>query len=248
MTEPVPGSDSEQVRAAVLSAVDACAQSGLGGRRVAVIVRGSRFPVGSGDPEVPVGASGWTVAPLALDPLRALLVADRTPGGRAGADAVFPVRVLVGLGVGSLLLLDDGEPTRVAGEEVQPPACVVRDHVALRPDNPLAGPNDSRFGPRFPDMSEGYDPRLADRLLDAVGGIGSGVVGWIPDPTGALERGEADAWYDLGVSALTEGIAPYTIVARHAGLRVAAVVAHRPVDAGTTGRMVEALLAASDAS
>ena len=44
---------------------------------------------------------------------------------------------------------------------------LIDDHLNLTGGNPLVGPNDERFGPRFPDMTEGYSRRLR-ALADAV--------------------------------------------------------------------------------
>jgi purine-nucleoside phosphorylase len=46
---------------------------------------------------------------------------------------------------------------------------VIDDHLNLMGSNPLIGPNDERFGPRFPDMTEVYSVRLR-RIADEVGG------------------------------------------------------------------------------
>jgi purine-nucleoside phosphorylase len=37
---------------------------------------------------------------------------------------------------------------------------IITDHINLFPEHPLRGHNDERFGTRFPDMSQPYDPTL----------------------------------------------------------------------------------------
>ncbi len=70
----------------------------------------------------------------------------------------FAVRVLGRLGVRTLML------TNAAGGinlDFKPGTLmVIDDHLNLMGSNPLVGPNDDRFGPRFPDMSEVYSKRL----------------------------------------------------------------------------------------
>lgn len=48
---------------------------------------------------------------------------------------------------------------------------LIRDHINFSGQNPLVGPHDGR-GPRFPDMSYAYDPRLRDLALSAAAAAG----------------------------------------------------------------------------
>ena len=44
---------------------------------------------------------------------------------------------------------------------------VISDHINLSGCNPLIGPNDEEFGPRFPDMTYAYDPELRKKMIEA---------------------------------------------------------------------------------
>jgi purine-nucleoside phosphorylase len=88
-----------------------------------------------------------------------------------GPQAVaFPVRVVATLGVKALVLTNaaGGINTGFA----QGALMVIDDHLNLTGANPLVGPNDERFGPRFPDMSQVYTPRLRELAHQVAAGQG----------------------------------------------------------------------------
>ena len=78
--------------------------------------------------------------------------------GWTAADAAYPVRVMRLLGAEVLLV------TNAAGavnRDYSPgDVMLIIDHIKLFGDSPLRGPNLEAFGPRFPDMSHVYTPRL----------------------------------------------------------------------------------------
>src|SRR6478752_8753860 len=82
----------------------------------------------------------------------------------------FGVRVLGLLGVKTLILTNAAGGVNTGFS--QGALMVIDDHINLTGQNPLTGPNDDRFGPRFPDMSSVYSARLraaADEAGKAAG-------------------------------------------------------------------------------
>lgn len=76
----------------------------------------------------------------------------------------FPVRVLQALGIERLIISNASGSVNAdmqAGDVV-----FLRDHINLQPSNPLRGSNDSRLGPRFPDMLKTYDHKLNAKAID----------------------------------------------------------------------------------
>jgi purine-nucleoside phosphorylase len=105
---------------------------------------------------------------------------------------------------------------------------MLADHINMQPLNPLTGPNDDEFGPRFPPMDDAYDPRLRDLLRMAAGDSGvtlhEGVYIAILGPSFETPA-EIRAFGRLGADAVGMSTVPEAIVARHCGLRVAAISA-----------------------
>jgi purine-nucleoside phosphorylase len=100
---------------------------------------------------------------------------------------------------------------------------VIDDHINLMGSNPLVGPNEDRFGPRFPDMSEVYSKRLraiADDVAASQGvAIGHGVYVALHGPSYETPA-EIRFLRTIGADAVGMSTAPEAIVARHMGVEV----------------------------
>jgi len=163
------------------------------------------------------------------------LVAGRTRGkrvlalsGRAhfyeGHDlrsVTFATRVLGRIGVKALILTNaaGGINTRFG----QGALMLIDDHINLLGTNPLIGPNDDRFGRRFPDMSEIYSKRLRGLATDAAAAIGlpieHGVYIAVTGPSYETPA-EIRAFRTIGADAVGMSTVPEAIVARHMGIEV----------------------------
>src|SRR5207253_3215420 len=100
---------------------------------------------------------------------------------------------------------------------------VIDDHINWIGANPLIGPNEERFGIRFPDMSEVYSRRLraiADEAARATGlSIEHGVYIGVTGPSYETPA-EIRAFRALGADAVGMSTVPEAIVARHMGIEV----------------------------
>ena len=132
-----------------------------------------------------------------------------------------PVRTLKALGCEILVL------TNAAGSlrpEIGAGAiALVADHINLQGQNPLIGGNDHAIGPRFPDLSQVYDPALREQLARIAQKLGielpSGVYLAVLGPSFETPA-EIRAFRALGADLVGMSTVPEAISARHAGLRV----------------------------
>lgn len=146
--------------------------------------------------------------------------------GYALAQIVFPTRVMRALGAQVLLVSNAaGGINRQwhAGDLM-----IIADHINFFGTNPLIGPNDADLGPRFPDMSQAYDPALialAERaaLAEAIS-IRKGVYAGVPGPSYETPA-ELRMLRGWGADAVGMSTVPEVIAARHMGMRVLGLTA-----------------------
>src|SRR5579863_8987003 len=74
--------------------------------------------------------------------------------GYSPREVSFPTRVFGRMGIRALILSNAAGGINL--EYKQGALVVITDHINLQGQNPLTGPNDDRFGPRFPDMTQAY--------------------------------------------------------------------------------------------
>jgi xanthosine phosphorylase len=137
-----------------------------------------------------------------------------------------PVRALRAAGAEILVLTNAAGSLRA---DVRPgELMLITDHINFSGVNVLTGPNDDEIGPRFPSLRDAYDPELRERLRAAADELGTklaeGVYVAVSGPTFETPA-EIRAYAALGADAVGMSTVHETAVARHAGLRVAAVSA-----------------------
>ena len=136
-------------------------------------------------------------------------------------EVAFPIRVFARMGIKAVIL------TNAAGgikrEFVQGRLVVISDHINLQGVNPLSGPNDERFGLRFPDLTVAYDRRFRAMTVGEGNRLGIGMYeGVYAALAGPSYETPAEIRYLRAIGADLVGMStvPEVIAARHAGIRV----------------------------
>jgi purine-nucleoside phosphorylase len=133
----------------------------------------------------------------------------------------FAIRVLGCLGIRTLILTNaaGGINTAFASGALM----IIDDHINLLGSNPLIGPQDDRFGPRFPDMTNVYSPRLralADETSRNIElAVCHGVYIAVHGPSYETPA-EIRAFRTLGADAVGMSTVPEAIVARQMNIEV----------------------------
>ncbi len=144
--------------------------------------------------------------------------------GYSAQQVAFPIRVFARMGIKAVILTNAAGGINLGYS--QGALVLIRDHINLQGTNPLVGPNDDRFGVRFPDMTHAYckdfrdiarqeGARLNIQLHEGVYAALLGPSYETPAEIEYLRRIGADL---VGMSTVAEVIA-----ARHMGLNVLAI-------------------------
>lgn len=132
----------------------------------------------------------------------------------------FPIRVMKLLGIQNLLV--SNAAGGINHDFKIGDLMIIKDHINMMP-NPLIGPNDDLFGPRFPDMTRAYDREFIAEMENIAAGLDiplrKGVYVGLTGPS--YETPAEYAFYGKGGGdAVGMSTVPEVIVARHAGIRV----------------------------
>lgn len=132
----------------------------------------------------------------------------------------LPIRVMKVLGIGCLFVSNAAGGVNFdfkVGDLM-----VIRDHINLLP-NPLVGRNLDEFGPRFPDMTRPYDPKLIEKAETVAAELGITLKkGVYLAGTGPSYETPSEYRYFrmIGADAVGMSTIPEVIVARHSSIPV----------------------------
>ncbi|OFO62835.1 purine-nucleoside phosphorylase [Peptoniphilus sp. HMSC075B08] len=136
-------------------------------------------------------------------------------------EVVYPIEVLAGLGIKTLILTNAAGGVNTDFEPAD--LMIINDHINLMGKNPLIGPNDEDLGPRFPDMTDLYNKDLievAEKSAKKLGiDIQEGVYMYFTGPSYETAA-EVRMARILGADAVGMSTVPEAIIARHRGLKI----------------------------
>ena len=177
-------------------------------------------------PHVPVatvaGHAGELVAGIASG-IPVLLLSGRAHGyeGWSHRQSTILLRACLALGIGTLVVTNAAGGINAAFSPGD--VMLIADVINLSGDNPLAGPNLDRFGPRFVAMADAIDAdlrALARAAAERAGvSLQEGVYLMLPGPSYET-RAELRMLRTLGADAVGMSTVPEVLVARHQGVRV----------------------------
>lgn len=144
--------------------------------------------------------------------------------GYSAQQVAFPIRVFARMGIKAVIL------TNAAGGinrgYSQGALVLIRDHINLQGTNPLVGPNDERFGPRFPDMTYSYSREYREIAREEAAKLGiilhEGIYAALLGPSYETPA-EIEYLRRIGADLVGMSTVAEVIAARHMGLNVLAI-------------------------
>ncbi len=201
--------------------------SGLGGF-ADELSEAARVPYASipGFPQsTAVGHAGQMVIGLAGDvPVAVMQGRVHLYEGYTAHQVAFPVRVFGRMGIQAVILTNAAGGINV--EYQQGALVAISDHINLQGQNPLTGPNDERFGSRFPDMTQAYCKAYRDIAHQAAKRSGKNLYeGVYAALLGPSYETPAEICYlrTIGADLVGMSTVPEVIVASHMGIKALAI-------------------------
>jgi purine-nucleoside phosphorylase len=144
--------------------------------------------------------------------------------GYSVQQVAFPIRVFARMGIRVVIF------TNAAGginlKYKQGALVLINDHINLQGNNPLVGPNDERFGERFPDMTQAYSKPIREIAHAAAKKMGKqldeGVYAAVAGPSYETPA-EIRYLRTIGADLVGMSTVPEVIAARHLGIQVLAI-------------------------
>jgi len=171
--------------------------------------------------------------------------------GLSMKQVAFPVFVLRQLGVKSLIVTN--ACGGINGDFAPGDFMLIEDHINLSGTNPLIGPNDDAFGPRFPDMTEVYSRRLREYTKGVAARLSielqEGVYAFFPGPCYETAA-EISAYRALGADAIGMSTVPEATAAKYLGIDVLGIacITNMATGIAKTAHSHEKVLAAAEQS
>jgi purine-nucleoside phosphorylase len=144
--------------------------------------------------------------------------------GYSAQEVAFPMRVFGRMGVRAVVVTNAaGGITRSYSQGA---LVLVKDHINLQGHSPLVGPNDDRFGVRFPDMTHAYDRNYREMARQEAAKLGiplhEGVYAALLGPSYETPA-EIEYLRHIGADLVGMSTATEVIAARHMGIQVLAI-------------------------
>ncbi len=144
--------------------------------------------------------------------------------GYSAQEVTFPIRVFARMGIRAVILTNAAGGINLGYS--QGALVLIRDHINLQGTNPLVGPNDDRFGVRFPDMTQAYSRAYREIAREEAAKLGimlhEGVYAALLGPSYETPA-EIEHLRRIGTDLVGMSTVAEVIAARHMGLNVLAI-------------------------
>jgi purine-nucleoside phosphorylase len=157
--------------------------------------------------------------------------------GYSAQEVTLPIRVFGRMGIRAVILTNAAGGINLSYS--QGALVLLRDHINLQGANPLVGPNDDRFGVRFPDMTRAYDREYREIAREEASKLGiplhEGVYAALLGPSYETPA-EIEYLRRIGADLVGMSTVAEVIAARHMEIKVLAISCVTNMAAGILGQ------------